>query len=118
MADTSTKSLVIDSEPQPIMDVIADVEAYPEWTGAVKQEEITGEGDRPGRPRRVRYTMDAGVIKDVYELEYDWADDDRSVSWSLVRGKMQRSQQGSYILAPLGDGRTDERLVPCVLPAG
>lgn len=104
MAESSTKSQVIPADPATIMEVIADVEAYPEWTGAVKQVEITEAGERAGRPRRAKFTMDAGVIKDVYELEYDWADDDRSVSWNLVHGKMQKAQQGSYRLAEVADG--------------
>ncbi|MDQ6657560.1 MAG: SRPBCC family protein [Actinomycetota bacterium] len=105
MADTSTKSMVMTAQPVTIMNAIADVRSYPEWTGAVKQVEITEPGAKD-RPHRVRFSMDAGLIKDTYELEYDWAADGMSVNWTLVRGKLQKAQQGSYTLA-LVDGGTE-----------
>jgi hypothetical protein len=50
-------------------------------------------------------TVDAGVFKDTYELEYTWSGDE-SVSWTLVAGEMQKSQEGQYTLTPDGDGTT------------
>ncbi len=101
MADSSTQSLTMNAEPSAIMDVIADFPAYPEWTGAVKSVEITDPGTT-GRARRVRFGLDAGVIKDTYELEYTWARNGLSVSWELVIGQLQKAQHGSYTLRPMG----------------
>src|SRR5215470_4259019 len=101
MADESTQSIVIDAPPERIMAVIADFAAYPEWTNAVKETEVlTTGGD--GRAEQVRFTLDAGPIKDVYTLAYEWAPQDTGVSWTLVKGQMQRSQKGSYDLEPEG----------------
>jgi ribosome-associated toxin RatA of RatAB toxin-antitoxin module len=86
------------------MAVIADFEAYPKWAEQVKTVEILDEAD--GRARRVRFTMDAGPIKDSYTLDYDWAPDGNSVSWNLVKGQMQKSQNGSYVLVADGDSTT------------
>lgn len=105
MADASTKSVVMAADPMSIMDTIADVEAYPEWTGAVKSVTVTAAGATADRPRRVHFEMDAGAFKDSYELEYTWASDGLSVSWTLVAGKLQKAQQGSYVLQP-ADGST------------
>lgn len=102
MADESTQSIVIDAPPDRIMAVIADFAAYPEWTDAVKQTEVLTEG-ADGRAEEVNFTLDAGPIKDDYTLAYEWAADGLRVSWTLVRGQMQRSQKGSYTLAPKGD---------------
>jgi hypothetical protein len=102
MADQSTQSIVIDAPPGKIMDVIADFPAYPEWAGSVKTCEVVTEGDG-GRAKQVHFVIDAGVVKDDYVLEYDWAGDDR-VDWHLVRGQMQKAQQGSYVLDAQGDG--------------
>ena len=57
-----------------------------------------------GRARRVHFVLDAGAVKDDYVLEYTW-DDDRKVSWTLVKGQMQKRQEGSYTLEESG-GRT------------
>jgi ribosome-associated toxin RatA of RatAB toxin-antitoxin module len=101
MADESTQSIVIDAPPDRIMTVIADFAAYPEWTNAVKQTEVLTE-DEAGRAGQVRFTLDAGPIKDDYILAYEWFPDGLGVSWTLVKGQMQRSQKGSYTLAPKG----------------
>lgn len=106
MADESTQSIVIDAPPARIMAVIADFAAYPEWTNAVKQTEVLTTGD-DGRAQQVQFTLDAGPIKDVYILAYEWFPDDRGMSWNLVKGQMQRAQKGSYVLEPQGDDRTE-----------
>jgi ribosome-associated toxin RatA of RatAB toxin-antitoxin module len=100
MADQSSKAITIDAPPEAIMAVVADFDSYPAWTGSVKKAQVL-ESSSDGRARRVAFTLDAGVVKDDYELDYVW-DDDRAVHWSLVRGHMQKSQTGSYTLTPLG----------------
>lgn len=99
MADESTQSIVIDAPPERIMAVIADFAAYPEWTNAVKQTEVLTQAP-DGRAEQVQFTLDAGPIKDVYTLAYEWLPDDKGVTWTLVKGQMQRAQTGSYALAP------------------
>ena len=104
MAEQSTQSIVIDARPPAIMSVIADFANYPEWTGSVKKAEVLEAGD-DGRARRVAFTLDAGVVRDQYELVYQWSGD-RRVDWELVRGQMMRAQAGSYVLDELDGGRT------------
>lgn len=101
MADESTQSIVVDAPPTEIMAVIADFPAYPEWANAVKETEVLEEAN--GQARQVKFTLDAGAFKDVYTLAYEWAPDGLSVSWTLVKGQMQRAQVGSYVLTPEGD---------------
>ncbi|SDN60251.1 SRPBCC family protein [Allokutzneria albata] len=101
MADQSTQSIVIDAAPEQIMAVISDFAKYPEWAEAVKHTEVLS-SDSAGRGEQVRFVIDAGPLKDEYVLDYDWADDGRSVSWNLVKGQMQKAQSGSYVLAPEG----------------
>lgn len=100
MADQSTQSITIDAAPAAIMAVIADFAAYPEWAGSVKSAEVIEDGPG-GRAKRVRFVLDAGVVKDQYELEYIWTGDQR-VEWNLVKGQMQKMQHGTYALAPAG----------------
>ena len=102
MADQSTQSIMIAAPPAAIMAVIADFPAYPQWAASVKAAEVVSTGP-DGRAEQVRFVLDAGVVKDDYVLAYEWSGDDR-VEWRLVRGQMQKSQQGSYVLAPRGSG--------------
>ncbi|HEV7192194.1 MAG TPA: SRPBCC family protein [Jatrophihabitantaceae bacterium] len=104
MAEKSTQSIVIDAGPASIMAVIADFPNYPAWTGSVKKAEVLEDGP-DGRARRVAFTLDAGVVRDQYELSYEW-DGDRRVDWELVRGQMMRSQVGTYVLDAIDDHRT------------
>ncbi len=115
MPDLSTQSIVINAEPAAVMDVIADFTAYPEWTGAIKTVTITKPG-RPGRALQVKYVMDAGILKDTYELAYQWAPDGLSVSWDLVAGSLQKSQHGNYQLKPVG-GSTEVTYSLTVVPS-
>ncbi|MCU1669517.1 MAG: Polyketide cyclase / dehydrase family protein [Blastococcus sp.] len=104
MADQSTQSIVVDAPPSDVMAVIADFPSYPEWVAAAKQVEVVEDGD-DGRARQVHFVLDAGAVKDDYVLEYTW-DGDRTVSWTLVKGQMQKRNDGSYTLEEQ-DGRTE-----------
>jgi carbon monoxide dehydrogenase subunit G len=101
VVDKASSSITIDADKAAVMAVIADFEAYPKWSTAIKQVSIDEVGD-DGRGETVTLTLDAGVMKDTYTLNYDWDGDDR-VDWKLVRGKMMKSQVGSYTLREKGD---------------
>ncbi|WP_375485422.1 SRPBCC family protein [uncultured Jatrophihabitans sp.] len=104
MPEESTQSITIDADPARVMAVIADFENYPQWTGSVKRTEVLETGT-DGRARRVAFTLDAGIVRDQYELAYVWSGDDR-VEWDLTSGEMMRAQHGSYTLRADGPQRT------------
>ncbi|KMJ49509.1 SRPBCC family protein [Rhodococcoides fascians] len=103
MAEKTQRSIVVEAPPSRVMDVIADFDAYPTWVSAAKSVEVLEVG-ADGRGKRVKFVLDAGMVKDTYELEYDWAADGNSVTWNLVSGAMQKSQNGSYSLRETGNG--------------
>ena len=105
MADATSSSITIGADPDAVMAVIADFAAYPAWADQVKTVEVLGT-DAAGRPERVRFQMDAGPIKDNYTLDYNWSSDGRSVSWTLVKGQIQKAQTGSYALVDGANGTT------------
>ena len=105
MADQSTQSIVIDAAPASIMSVIADFPNYPVWAASVKSAEVV-ESAPDGRARRVAFALDAGVVRDHYELSYQWSGDER-VDWTLVQGQMMRAQHGSYVLNETSPGHTE-----------
>jgi uncharacterized membrane protein len=104
MADQSTQSIVVDAPSSEVMAVIADFPSYPEWVAAAKRVEVVQDGEN-GRARQVHFVLDAGAVKDEYVLEYTW-DGDRQVSWTLVKGQMQKRNDGSYTLREK-DGATE-----------
>jgi ribosome-associated toxin RatA of RatAB toxin-antitoxin module len=104
MAEQSTQSITVDAPAAEVMAVIADFPAYPQWVSAAKVVEVLETGE-DGRARQVHFVIDAGAIRDDYVLDYTW-DDDRKVSWTLVRGQMMKRQEGSYTLNER-DGSTE-----------
>jgi polyketide cyclase/dehydrase/lipid transport protein len=89
---------MIGAPPADVMAVIADFAAYPQWASAVRAAETLGE-TAGGRANRVRFTLDAGVVKDTYVLGYDW-DGDAGVRWHLAEpGSVISGMSGGYALA-------------------
>ena len=104
MADQSTQSITVDAPAADVMAVIADFPSYPQWVAAAKKVEVVEAGDG-GHARQVHFVLDAGAVKDDYVLEYTW-EGDRKVSWTLVKGQMQKRNDGSYTLVEK-DGATE-----------
>jgi ribosome-associated toxin RatA of RatAB toxin-antitoxin module len=105
MADQTESSIVINASPAAIMDVIADLAAYPEWSDGIKEVTVLALFEDDNRPADARFNLASGAIKDIYELEYDW-DGDAKVSWTLTKGDMLTAMDGVYELAANGDGTT------------
>ncbi len=102
MADRTSSSIVIGVPRRDVMAVIADFGAYPRWATGVRAAEVLSQ-EPEGRASAVRFTLDAGVIKDSYVLGYDW-DGDVGVRWSLAEaGSVVSEMSGGYELAERGD---------------
>ncbi|MFZ2174237.1 MAG: SRPBCC family protein [Rhodococcus sp. (in: high G+C Gram-positive bacteria)] len=105
MPERTKRSISIEAPAARVMDVIADFDAYPAWVTAAKSVEVLDAG-RGGRADRVRFVLDAGMVKDNYVLRYAWAADGMSVSWELESGEIQKAQFGSYVLEHESGGGT------------
>ncbi|HSP39413.1 MAG TPA: SRPBCC family protein [Frankiaceae bacterium] len=104
MADHAHESIVIQGDPATVMAVIADFSAYPQWAGPVKRTEVLEPGD-DGRARKVKIDVELLGLSDSYVNEYAW-DGDTYVSWTMLEGRSQKSQVGSYTLEPSGKDTT------------
>jgi Polyketide cyclase / dehydrase and lipid transport len=103
MADKTSSSITVAAGRPTVMGVIADFGAYPGWATGVRSADVVEEG-RDGRARRVRFGLDAGVIRDSYVLAYEW-DGDAAVRWELAEaGSMVTEMSGAYLLAEDGTG--------------
>ena len=100
MAVKESREVVIEASPKEILDVVADVEAMPEWSSIHQSAEVL-ERDAEGRPRRARMKVKTTGITDEIVLVYTWRDD--GVTWTQESGKASRNQEGGYTLTPQGD---------------
>jgi ribosome-associated toxin RatA of RatAB toxin-antitoxin module len=104
MAEQTTSTIVVNATPSEIMKVIADFEAYPEWADSMRETKVLST-DEAGRPKQVRFKVDAGAISDEYTLDYVWSRNE--VTWTLVQAKMVKGMDGAYVLRDLGDQGTE-----------
>ncbi len=104
MAEQTESSIEIDAPAATIMDVIADLPAYPEWSDGITEVTVLEAGP-DGRPLRARFHLESGPIRDTYELQYDW-DGDHRVSWQLTSGDMLTGMDGTYLLEQTGAATT------------
>jgi ribosome-associated toxin RatA of RatAB toxin-antitoxin module len=97
VAESTTSSIIIRATPKQIMDVIADVQRYPEWTPGVSEVEVLSVfDDAHERVAEARFVMDQAGIKDEHVYVYDWDEHDE-VRWHLRDpGRMVRDLQGVY----------------------
>jgi ribosome-associated toxin RatA of RatAB toxin-antitoxin module len=99
MADTGTESIEIKASPERILDVVTDIEAYPDWMGAFESAEVL-EYDGDGRPHQATFEVDARIKRVTYVLQYSYPKN--GIAWENISGDVKEIK-GSYILEPAGD---------------
>ncbi|MBW3603114.1 MAG: SRPBCC family protein [Actinobacteria bacterium] len=114
MTEEVREHIVVRASPDAVMDVIADFERYPEWQAEVLRVEIL-EVDERGRATRVRFVVDARIVRATMVLAYAHAPD--AMRWSLVEGDQVRRNDGAYLLWERPDGSTDVTYELVVEPA-
>jgi Polyketide cyclase / dehydrase and lipid transport len=88
-----TADVDIHATPREILDVLADLPHYPEWSAVHKR--ATVEDTYPdGRPKRATMAVRAAGLTDEQTLDYSWRRD--GLDWTLVRSGQQRRQDGHY----------------------
>ena len=104
MTESSTQSIVVHATPERVVEIISDFPEYPVWASAVQSVEVLEEYE-DGYASRVHFVLDAGVLKDTYVLEYEYAEDLSRIQWRLVEpSRVQKSQDGAYDIDDNGDG--------------
>ena len=106
VADVVEDRIVIAADPDTIMDVIVDLEAYPDWQAEIKEVEIL-QSDDDGWATQARFRVDAMVAEVSYVLAYTY--EDNAVRWTMVEGDKIKRNDGSYELTDRGDGSTEVR---------
>jgi ribosome-associated toxin RatA of RatAB toxin-antitoxin module len=103
VAEKTSQTIYIEADPGTVMEVIADIDSYPEWISEYKEAEVQ-EKDADGYPKIARLVLDAAVLKDTLVMSYTWPADRRSVSWTLTSSTLLRALEGSYRLVSKGSG--------------
>lgn len=93
----------IKATPEEILDVLADLPHYPEWSVVHKRAHIDSVA-ADGRPKRATMSVTAAGLADVQTIEYHWHAD--GVDWDLVRSTQQRGQHGQYSITKGKHGST------------
>lgn len=105
MSEQTESEITIDASPAQIMDVIADLAAYPQWSDGISSVTVLSRYEDDNRPADARFTLSSGPITDTYELEYDWVGDSK-VTWKLTKADMLTAMDGEYELTDAGNGST------------
>ncbi|GIU96809.1 MAG: cyclase [Actinomycetota bacterium] len=104
--DHAEGSIEIEAPLVDVMEVIEDVESYPEWAD-VRRVEVRERGVG-GRATEVAFEVDVPVLGTAsYTLRYQYAPGDTAVSWvsTEARGAI-REIRGEYLLDELDERRT------------
>ena len=94
MSERTKSSIDIAAPPEAVLRVITDFEAYPQWTGEVKEARIE-ERDDAGRATRAWYRMDAGALRDEHTLAYEYPSD---VEVALDPGVLEHDARAGRLL--------------------
>jgi hypothetical protein len=78
-AVTETRELVIEATPDEILDVLLDLESFPEWSSPHKEVEIL-ERDDQGHPSKSRQVVKVAGISDTQVLDHSVYD--HGVGWA------------------------------------
>lgn len=105
MPASTESSITIQASPAEVMAVIADLPAYTQWSDGIASVQVLSVYEDDNRAADARFQVESGLIKDTYELEYDW-DGDAAVSWTLTKGDLLTSMDGAYTLTDNMDGST------------
>lgn len=95
MGERVSDTVTIRASREQIMDVVLDLESYPQWAEGMKAVEVT-ERDDQGRPVLARFVVDARVAEIDYVLRYDHSGE--HLTWQLERGEVVRQLDGRYVI--------------------
>jgi carbon monoxide dehydrogenase subunit G len=104
VAEETEETISIDADPAEVMGVIADFEAYPDWSDVDRVEVLAR--DRRGRGTEVAYDVTMLGISASYTLAYKYRPGNSGVSWTTSRAEgAVKDIRGEYRIEDQ-DGKT------------
>lgn len=105
MAHHGTSSIDVDATTAELMEIVCDLDAYPDWLPDVKAVEVL-DRDGDGRPTAATMTVDVTIKEVTYTLDYEY-DGDEKVAWVSRPGGDIKHIEGSYTFAINDEGGTN-----------
>ena len=105
MSDFSSSTITIDAPLAEVGATLFAVGSYPEWSGAFKKVDVLSTDDQ-GRATKAKLTVDAGAVKDVVTLDFDWSQAPSKVTFSLDDANILTKMDGAYLLKSLDSDST------------
>ena len=105
--DKASATTFIAAPLDEVLAVIRDVGSQADWVKEVSLVELLEEYE-DGTPATARFEVTTGIGADKYILEYEHSDD--GMTWTMVEGHLQKSQDGTYLLSDHGSDRTEVTL--------
>lgn len=104
MAERTESSIRIDAPPGRVMEVVTDLEAYPEWADGIRSVAVD-ERDGDGRPARASFHVASAGVEARYTLVYRYPAGGLGVSWTTAEASgAVRDIRGEYVVEPDRDG--------------
>ncbi|CAN5528156.1 MAG: SRPBCC family protein [Iamia sp.] len=105
MGDSVREQMTIAAPVADVLEVLLDIERYPEWARDLKAATVAARDD-DGRATEARFRAAGFGYSTEYTLAYDHSTPGR-LAWVLTEGDVTRKLDGHYELTDLGDDRTD-----------
>ena len=105
MSDFSSSTITIDDPISEVGATLFAIASYPEWSAAFKKVDVLATDDQ-GRATKAKLTVDAGPVKDVVTLDFDWSAAPEKVTFSLDDANILTKMDGAYLLKNLGGDAT------------
>jgi hypothetical protein len=110
VAEETEGTITIDADPAEVMGIIADFEAYPDWSDIDRVEVLAR--DRQGRGTEVAYEVSMLGMSASYTLSYKYRAGNSGVSWTTTRAEgAVKDVRGEYVIeVEEGNSRVTYRL--------
>jgi uncharacterized membrane protein len=100
MSNMSSSTITIDAPMDQVAATLFAIASYPDWSGAFKKVEVL-ESDSAGRATKATLSVDAGAVKDVVTLNFEWSEAPSKVTFSLEEANLLTKMDGAYLLKSL-----------------
>ena len=100
MSEFSSSTISIDAPIAEVGATLFAVASYPDWSASFKKVDVL-ETDAEGRALKAKLTVDAGPVKDVVTLAFDWSAAPSKVTFTLEDANILTKMDGAYLLKSL-----------------